>query len=62
MAYDICNSTYLKYDKIVLYFMSDGVSKFPEKAIDRFKNDRTFIEMINFYAIGFGKRADSNLL
>ena len=28
-AFDICNLTHEKYSTIVLYFMSDGKSKFP---------------------------------
>ena len=29
MAFDICSSTHIKYDKIIYYFMSDGGCSFP---------------------------------
>ena len=29
MAFDICLSTHQKYDKLIYYFMSDGVWSFP---------------------------------
>jgi len=37
MAYDLCEQTHEKYEKIILYFMTDGVADHPEKAIERFK-------------------------
>ena len=46
MAFDICQSTYLNYDKIILYFMSDGEASMPDNAINLFTCDRKFKEMI----------------
>ena len=46
MAFDICQSTYLNYDKIILYFMSDGEDSFPIDAINQFKNHRILQDMI----------------
>ena len=42
--------------------MSDGGANFPQNAIDRFKKDRTFKDLIEFYSIGFGSGADTELL
>ena len=29
MAFDVCSRSHTKYDKIIYYFMSDGVWSFP---------------------------------
>jgi hypothetical protein len=30
MAYKLCEETHSKYEKIILYFMTDGAAKTPE--------------------------------
>ena len=35
--------------------MSDGDSSFPSSAVDRHKNNTTFRDTIDFYAVGFGQ-------
>ncbi len=62
MAFDVCSCTYTKYDKVIYYFMSDGVWSFPTEAVDRHKADTTFQDKIEFYSVGFGSRADMNIL
>ena len=62
MAFDVCSSSHTKYDKIIYYFMSDGVWSFPTKAVDRHKSDSTFQNKIEFYSVGFGTGADMNIL
>ena len=62
MAYDIIEKTYDKYDKIIMYFMSDGGCSFPQAAINLFNNNPSFKTKIDFYSIAFGSGADSNLL
>ena len=42
-AHEICQNNLKKYDKILLYFMSDGGCKYPEKGIKRLLNDDALI-------------------
>jgi hypothetical protein len=54
-AFDICSKTHYNYEKIVLYFMTDGRCKYyPEKSINNFAYDKTFKNKIVFYSVGFG--------
>ena len=62
MAYDIIEKTYDKYDKIIMYFMSDGGCSFPQTAINKFNSDSQFKTKIDFYSIAFGSGADKSLL
>ena len=62
MAFDICANTHQKYGKIIYYFISNGQSSFPIKAVNRHKTDLTFKNKIEFYSTGFGSEADMNIL
>ena len=62
MAFDVCSSTHTKYDKVIYYFMSDGVWSFPLEAVNRHKADSTFKNKIRFYSVGFGSGADIEIL
>ena len=61
-AYEICKKNPDKYDKFLLYFMSDGESEFPEQGINRLLEDYEFVEKIEFHSIAFGPVADKDIL
>ena len=58
MAYDLIDKTFQKYNKIFMYFMSDGVLVFPESVINKFDNNLLFKSKIYFYSIAFGSGTD----
>ena len=61
-AHRICKKNPEKYDKLLLYFMSDGQWSFPQSGINRLIQDNTIINKIEFHSIAFGSRADKDIL
>ena len=55
MAYKLCETFHKKYEKLILYFMTDGVAKYPAAAIDEFNNKNSFKKKIEFSVVGFGE-------
>jgi uncharacterized protein YegL len=61
-AHRICKKNPNKYDKFLLYFMSDGVWSFPLSGINRLIQDSTIINKIEFHSIAFGQNANKDIL
>ena len=57
-AHKLCTSSKSKYDKFVLYFMSDGAWSFPEKGIQNLVSDKSIIDKIDFHTCAFGPGAN----
>ena len=55
MAYNLCEETHTKYEKIILYFMTDGAARTPEKAINKFSKRSIFTKKMQFLIVGFGE-------
>lgn len=52
-GYRMCNCNLQNYDKVVLYFMSDGVWTYPDKAIANFNANPGLMKKVDFQAVGF---------
>ena len=57
-AHRICKKNSNKYDKLLLYFLTDGDCTFPQSGINRLIQDNTLINKIQFHSIGFGPNAN----
>ena len=58
MAYKLCEETHSKYEKIILYFMTDGAAKTPEQAINKFNKKSIFTKKLQFLIVGFGEEIE----
>jgi hypothetical protein len=61
-AYKIYKKNYEKFDKIIFYFMSDGIASYPADAINKILNEKKYIDKVEFYSIDYGLEADRTVL
>lgn len=59
-AYDECAKNSDRYDRIVLFFMTDGESAYPEEEVTKFKNDSSLMKNLEFHAVGFSDDSEAN--
>lgn len=60
-AYSNIKSSFAKFEKFVIGFMSDGQASFPNIAINTFKNDSEVMAKTDFRFIFFGTNDSSSL-
>ena len=53
-AYVIATETADRFDKVLLYFLSDGSSAYPATALAKFLNNDRLKAKLRFEAVGFG--------
>ena len=53
-GYDAAKKNFSNYDKIIIYFMTDGSSSYPTNAVKMFNEDKELMSKLEFHCVGFG--------